>query len=143
VTDTRPDWHSYFMQIADVVSTRSTDPNTKHGCVLVDKDRRIIATGYNGPPQGVNTYPTTRPEKYDYFIHAEENAVLFCREQPHAAYITGPPCSTCARMLIQAGVKEIYYGPRHSHCLTDGGNEAVEDMAEQAGVRFVRHWWRG
>ncbi|MFN7337838.1 MAG: cell division protein DedD, partial [bacterium] len=46
---TRPSWDEYFLSIAEMVSRRSPDPNTKHGCVIVDSGKRILSTGYNGP----------------------------------------------------------------------------------------------
>ena len=135
----RPNWCDYFMQIAYDVAARSPDPSTQHGCVLVGDDMSILSTGYNGPPSGVDRYPTERPAKYDYFLHAEQNALLYCKGRPVAAYITGPPCATCAKMLLQAGVRLIVFGDRIAKCLTDEGMDAVRDMAEQVGCVMVQH----
>src|SRR5512146_3414705 len=62
----RPGWDEYFLDLAEQVSRRSPDPSTKHGCVLVDRDRRVVSTGYNGPVAGLpnDLVPVTRPEKY-------------------------------------------------------------------------------
>ena len=115
------DWDLYFMKIARAVSIRSPDLHTKHGCVLVDSRNRIISTGYNGPIKGLSndSVPTTRPEKYLWMIHAEDNAVLFakCDLEGTTAYITGYPCAPCFRRLVQAGVKRIVYGMTMSSCI--------------------------
>ena len=91
------DWDEYFMTIADDVSLRSPDPHTKHGCVLVDTNNRIVSTGYNGPIKGLDhaLVELKRPHKYNWMIHAEDNAVLFakCNLEGCTAYITGHPLS--------------------------------------------------
>ncbi len=74
----RPTWDEYLMAFAELASTRSHDSETKHGAVIVDPDHRILGMGYNGLPRHGNEskYPTTRPLKYPYMIHAEMNAIL-------------------------------------------------------------------
>ena len=59
-------WEPYFLNIAEAVSKKSPDPNTKHGCVIVDAQNRVISTGYNGPVQGIphDIIDWTRPNKY-------------------------------------------------------------------------------
>ncbi len=137
----RPSWDQYFLDIAEQVSRRSPDPNTKHGCVLVDRDNRVISTGYNGPVGGLpnEVVPLTRPEKYDWFIHAEDNAVAFarCDLRGATAYVTGAPCAACFRRLLQVGVKRIVYGGRASACINDAEMEACRIMAEHKGVEVV------
>lgn len=139
-TTPRPSWDTYFLAIAEQVSTRSPDPNTKHGCVLVDTNKRILSTGYNGPVSGLphHLVPTTRPDKYDWFIHAEDNAVAFarCDLRGATAYITGTPCAACFRRLLQVGVRRIVQGGRTSTCLTDREIQACKQMAEALGVEW-------
>ena len=107
------DWDNYFMSIADVVSKRSPDPHTKHGCVIVDQKNRIISTGYNGPIRGVDpkVVPLKRPDKYKWMIHAEDNAILFAKRELDdcTAYITGHPCSECFRRLVQSGKENLLW----------------------------------
>lgn len=135
---TRPTWDEYFMKIAEVVSERSCDPATNHGCVIVDTSNRILSTGYNGPVRGMNDdlVPRTRPEKYDWYIHAEDNACLFARASLDRAtvYVTGYPCSACFRRLAQAGVRRIVYGHRFSQCVSIEERLACSQMAAQLGV---------
>jgi dCMP deaminase len=126
----RPDWDSYFMSIAFVAAMRSIDPSTKHGCVIT-KNKKILSIGYNGPPRGLNDemIPLTRPEKYPFMTHAEENAILNSdvSMEDSVVYITGWPCHKCFRMLIQKGVSEIIYGPI-SWCQDDADMNATKLM---------------
>lgn len=134
--DSRKSWKQYFMEMAEHVSTRSTDPSTKHGCVLVDAEHRIVSTGYNGPPRGFpnEDVPDTRPEKYYYMIHAEDNACLYAQRRAYYAYITGFPCAACFRRLCQMGVKEICIGSRESKCISNEEKMAIFDMADELKV---------
>ena len=140
-TTPRPSWDEYFLAIAEQISLRSPDPNTKHGCVLVDSSKRIVSTGYNGPVSGLphELVPLTRPEKYDWFIHAEDNAVSFARADLRGttAYITGQPCAPCFRRLLQVGVKRIVQGKRQSACLSEREVLACKTMADALGVEWV------
>lgn len=137
----RPTWDQYFLDIAEQVSRRSPDPNTKHGCVLVDRDHRVISAGYNGPVAGLpnDMVPLTRPEKYDWFIHAEDNAVAFarCDLREATAYVTGRPCAACFRRLLQVGVVRIVFGGRESACIADSEWQACQRMASTLGVEVV------
>ena len=139
-TPERPSWDAYFLGIAEVVSTRSPDPHTKHGCVLVDAGKRVLSTGYNGPVSGLpnELVPTERPDKYDWTIHAEDNAVAFarCDLRGATAYVTGTPCAACFRRLLQVGVRRIVQGTRESACLTDREIAACRKMADALGVKW-------
>ena len=141
MSNTRPSWDEYFLDIAEQVSRRSPDPNTKHGCVLVDGDNRVISTGYNGPVAGLpnEIVPLDRPAKYDWFIHAEDNAVAFarCDLRNATAYVTGQPCAPCFRRLLQVGVRRIVYGARDSACIADSERDACRQMAELLNVEVL------
>lgn len=134
----RPSWDEYFLALAEQVSTRSPDPHTKHGCVLVDAGKRVVSTGYNGPVSGLphELVPIVRPDKYDWFIHAEDNAVAFarCDLRGTTAYVTGTPCAACFRRLLQVGVRRIVQGTRSSACLSDREIQACRAMASALGV---------
>lgn len=100
------------MGAADYAATASKDPSTRVGAVLVNADRRIIGTGYNGFPAGVADTAdrlNDRPTKYAMTIHAEVNAVLNAVAPTAGAtcYVTHPPCANCTGVLIQAGVNRI------------------------------------
>lgn len=140
-TDQRPSWDRYFLDLAEQVSRRSPDPHTRHGCVLVDTDNRLISTGYNGPVAGLphDVVAMDRPAKYDWFIHAEDNAVAFarCDLRGATAYVTGQACAPCFRRLLQVGVRRIVFGPRQSACLTASEQHACDVMASELGVDVV------
>jgi dCMP deaminase len=110
-------WHNYFMDLAHKTASRSKDPTTKVGCIVTSKDKVVVASGYNGIPQGVADLPERmeRPAKYLWTAHAEENAVALAARvgaslRDGSAYVTHHPCSRCARSLIQAGIKVVYIG---------------------------------
>ena len=103
------------MKLATHISEWSKDPSTKVGCVVVGPDREIRSTGFNGFPRGIQDSDdrlTNRDLKYPLICHAEENAIMHAARIGLAlkgctAYVTWPPCTRCARSLIQAGVSEI------------------------------------
>ena len=134
------DWDHYFLEIADVVSKRSPDPNTKHGCVLVDKNNRVLSTGYNGPIQGIppGIIEWERPQKYLWMIHAEDNAVTFskCDLEGSTAYVTGRPCVSCLRRLVQAGVKRIVFGSRESKCISEDEIRVTNLVVNAKNISF-------
>lgn len=109
----RPSWDDYFFGLTYVVSKRSHDIHTQCGCVIVDKDNHIIGTGYNGFPRGMIdcSLPTSRPEKYDFIVHAEVNAVSNCVIKPSGAtaYVSGACCHNCFIHLWQNGVETIKF----------------------------------
>ena len=108
-------WDIRFLKLATHISEWSKDPATKVGCVVVGPDREIRSTGFNGFPRGIQDSDdrlTNRDLKYPLICHAEENAIMHAARIGLAlkgctAYVTWPPCTRCARSLIQAGVSEI------------------------------------
>jgi dCMP deaminase len=110
-------WDIRFIGLAQHISTWSKDPSTKVGCVVVGEDREIRSTGFNGFPRGINDDEERlmdREKKYPLICHAEENAIMHAARigvslKDSTAYVTWPPCSRCARSLIQAGIREIVY----------------------------------
>ena len=110
-------WDQRFLELASHIASWSKDPSTKVGCVVVGADREIRSTGFNGFPRGISDDEdrlTDRSKKYPLICHAEENAIMHAARigmplKDCVAYVTWPPCTRCARSLIQAGVKEIVY----------------------------------
>ena len=109
------DWDSRFLKMATEVATWSKDPSRRIGCVIV-KDRRILATGYNGFPRGIEDTPerlNTRELKYKYVVHGEMNAIYNAIQ--HGVSLNGatlyaiglPICSECAKGIIQVGIKRV------------------------------------
>lgn len=106
------------MAVARVCALRSKDPNTQVGACIINEDKQIIATGYNGLPRTLddNNYPWTREgdflnTKYPYVVHAELNAILSATIGLKRAkiYVSLFPCHECSKAIIQSGIKEIIY----------------------------------
>lgn len=111
----RPSWDQYFLKVAMLVSERATCPRMHCGCVLV-RDKRILATGYNGSIPGGEHCEDVGCWIVDNHcirtIHAEMNALLQCSvhgvsTKGAIAYVTNMPCTNCAKSLIGAGIKEV------------------------------------
>ena len=106
-------WDEYFIGMARYVSTRSRDPSTKCGCVIVRPDNTIVSTGYNGFPRGIDDDPLfyeNREYKLAHIIHAEMNAILFAREPLKGYTLYAWPllcCDRCAMHVIQAGIRRV------------------------------------
>jgi len=107
------DWDGRFLNLAELISSWSKDPSTKVGSVIVDDSRRVISVGYNGFPKGVRDLPhrlEDRETKYKFMVHAERNAIIFSKGSlENSTIYTYPfmPCSECAGMVIQSGVKRV------------------------------------
>ncbi len=111
------DWDKRFLKLAKHISKWSKDPSTQVGCVVVGPDREIRSTGFNGLPRGIEDNDerlNDREIKYPLICHAEENAIMHAARigislKDCTAYVTWPPCTRCARSLIQAGISTIIY----------------------------------
>lgn len=123
----RPSWDEYFLKMCELVSTRSHDIHTQHGCVLT-LDNRIIGTGYNGWPEGIDWGEEylERPLKYEpgIILHSEINALANRTnvERGFTAYVTGQPCINCLVNLGQAGVKRIVYPKGYASLINETEN---------------------
>lgn len=113
----RPTWDEYFLDIAFSVAERSTCDRAHVGAVLV-RDKRILATGYNGSPAGLPHCDEAGHLMVDGHcvrtLHAEQNAIIQSAlhgvsSEGATAYVTHQPCLTCAKMLINAGVQRVVY----------------------------------
>jgi dCMP deaminase len=119
----RPSWDTYFLGIAQLVSQRSTCLRRKVGAVIV-KNRRILATGYNGTPTSIThcdvtgclreklKIPAAQRHELCRGLHAEQNALLQASLYgiglaEASLYCTNQPCVICAKMLINAGINEV------------------------------------
>lgn len=111
----KPTKNETYMTIADTVAQRSHDSETQVGAVLIKNDSgAIIATGHNGFVRGApdDDLPSTRPDKYPYMIHAEENVIAHCARYGISMddcklICTLSPCVKCMRLLWQSGVTHI------------------------------------
>ena len=143
---TRPSWDEYFLEIAKLVSSRATCLRRPVGAVFV-RDKRVLATGYNGAPSGLRHcdevgcirdregIPSGERHELCRGIHAEQNAILQAAQfgidlRGSALYCTNQPCVLCAKMLINAGVERI---------VVLGGypDKLAQDMLGEAGIEIV------
>ena len=121
----RPGWDEYFMKTPHLVSERSTCLRRKVGAIIV-KDKRILATGYNGAPSGIAhceevgclreklKVPSGERHELCRGLHAEQNAIIQAAlhgvsVKDSAMYITNQPCVICAKMIINAGIREVIF----------------------------------
>jgi dCMP deaminase len=139
----RPGWDEYFMNIANLVATRSTCLRRSVGAVLA-RDRRLLSTGYNGAPSGLrhcldigcfrkqNNIPSGERHELCRGLHAEQNAIIQAAlhgvsVKEARLYCTNHPCIICAKMIINAGITSVI--------IKDGyGDPMAEDILREAGV---------
>jgi dCMP deaminase len=143
----RPTWDEYFMNLARQAATRSTCLRRQVGAVLV-RDKRVLATGYNGAPRGISHcldvgclrdelgIPSGERHELCRAIHAEQNAIIQAAVhgvgiEDATLYCTHQPCILCAKMLINCGVREIHYAEGYPDDLSQA-------MFAEAGVRLAK-----
>ena len=143
--DNRPDWDTYFINIARVVASRANCSRRQVGAVIVS-DCRIISTGYNGTPRGIRNCfeggcarcasPAASGTGLAECVcsHAEENAITQAayhgvRTKDALMYVTISPCLTCAKMIINAGIREVIYGGEYPF------SEQTRALFDEAGVK--------
>ena len=148
----RPDWDSYFMEMAQVASKRSTCMRRSVGAVIV-KDKRLLATGYNGTPRGMAhceevgclrtklNVPSGKMHELCRGIHAEQNAVIQAAVHGVSVdggtlYCTHQPCVVCTKILINAGIKRIVYANPYP-------DELAENMMKEATELEIVIWTPG
>jgi dCMP deaminase len=144
----RPSWEAYFMEITNLVAQRSTCSRRRVGAILV-KDKRILATGYNGAPSGLNhcidvgclreqnSIPSGERHELCRGLHAEQNVIIQAARhgipiQGATLYCTTRPCSICAKMIINAGIATVYYQQGYADTLSD-------QMLQEADIVLI-HW---
>lgn len=137
------DWDQYFMKIAETVALKSKDPSSKMGCVIVDKNKRVVSLGYNGMIQGADETKMTlseRPMKYYFAIHSEMNAVIFAHQDLSGCTIYNrvATCENCLKYCLQAGIARFVYGELrvHSHA-TDPKKSMTNVETDEAIIRLL------
>lgn len=106
-------WDSYFLALAEYVSSASRDPSTKVGAVIVRPDKTVASMGFNGFPRGFPDRKRdyeNRETKYKFIVHAEANAIATAREplQGYTLYTWPlPVCSDCCKLAIQSGIRRF------------------------------------
>lgn len=133
-------WDNYFLDLAEAVAYASKDPSTKVGAVIVRPDRTVASLGYNGFPRGIedsHARLNDRPTKYSMVVHAEPNAILSAREpvRGYSMYTTLFTCSDCAKLLIQAGIKEVV-SPTYDIERWENSLRLAKQLFDEAGVSW-------
>lgn len=136
-------WDEYFMQIAETVATKSKDPSSKMGCVIVDPKKRVVSLGYNGMVQNADESKMTlseRPMKYYFAIHSEMNALIFAHQDLTGCtvYNRVATCENCLKYCLQAGIKRFVYKELrvHSHS-TDPQKSMSNVETDEAVIRLL------
>jgi len=133
-------WDARFMEVAKLAATWSKDPSKQVGAVIVDSTRRILGTGYNGFPRGVDDAwgrYADREVKLSMVVHAELNAILNAHASLEGAtiYVTAPPCSECAKAIIQSDIERIVWcGSLHLSERWAKSLEVSMLMLDEAGI---------
>ena len=143
----RPTWDEYFLEMARVIASRATCLRRRVGALLV-REKRILASGYNGAPSGLPHcedvgcrrqqlgIPSGERQELCRALHAEQNAIIQAalhgvNTRDSVLYCTTQPCVICAKMLINAGVQRVVYEG-------DYPDDLALEMLAQAGVELVR-----
>jgi dCMP deaminase len=144
----RPSWDEYFMEMAELTAKRSSCLRRNVGAVIV-KDKRAIATGYNGAPMGLAHceekggclrqqlgVPSGQRHELCRALHAEQNAIIQAASMGHAIeggtiYITHQPCVICAKMIVNAGIKRIVVKEGYP-------DELAIEILDEAGLKVEK-----
>ena len=143
----RPTWDEYFMDIVELIKTRSTCQRRQVGALIV-KDKRILATGYNGAPMNCKhcseigclrdelNIPSGQRHELCRAIHAEQNAIVQAAYsgtsvKDSTLYVSHQPCILCAKMIINAGITKIIFKGEYP-------DPMAMEMLKEAGIRIVK-----
>lgn len=144
----RPSWDEYFMEIVELIKSRSTCLRRQVGA-LIAKDKRILATGYNGAPIGCShceevgclrekyKIPSGQRHELCRAIHAEQNAIVQAAYSGVSVkgatmYVTNQPCVLCAKMIINAGIEKIVFKG-------DYPDDIAMELLKEASVRVIKY----
>lgn len=141
-TGSRPSTDEYFLQMAELVACRGTCSRRRVGCVLVDRNNHVLATGYNGTSRGAPhcidrpcvgaKLPSGQGLHLCQAIHAEINALVQCRDIDaiHSLYCTASPCVPCMRVIVGTGVTRIVFRELYPH------PESI-DLANNSAIDWI------
>lgn len=140
-------WDEYFINILNTVKDRSSCLSRKVGAIIV-KDNRVVATGYNGSPCGIESCEdkgicrrrgSKSGSNLDICIavHAEENAITQCAKygiscENAKIYVTTKPCERCMKAIIQSGIKEVIY-------LDDYNSPLTDELARLSNIKLIKY----
>ncbi len=143
----RPSWDEYFIKMAELAATRSTCIRRQVGAVIV-KDKRVITTGYNGAPKGIEHcedrggclreqmgIPSGERHELCIALHAEQNAIIQAATLAQSIegatiYVTHQPCVICSKMIINAGIRRIVVKEGYP-------DDLAVKLLEEAGLKII------
>jgi dCMP deaminase len=144
-------WDEFFIGVAELASKRSKDPSTQNGACIIDPStKRIVSVGYNGLPLGLDDNSNFegkydywgKPQKYEYVIHAEENAIFNAKMdiKGFELYLYSEkgyyPCSKCARGIVQNGIKTVIMKTATDINTPEYDWDFTKHMFSKAGVKI-------
>jgi len=145
----RPHINDTMLHMAEVIAFRTTCARRAVGCILVDKDNRILSAGHNGTPRGT-AHCTDKPCKGAEFdtgqglelckaIHAEQNALMFCNDimKIDKCFVTDSPCIHCIKMLMNTSCREIIFTRKYANA-----EQCREEWLKDLGRDWI-HWDSG
>ncbi|XP_018431722.1 PREDICTED: deoxycytidylate deaminase isoform X1 [Nanorana parkeri] len=141
------EWCEYFMAVAFLSAQRSKDPSSQVGACIVNPENKIVGIGYNGMPNGCpdDVLPWARKAahnldtKYPYVCHAELNAIMNKNSadvKGCVLYVALFPCNECAKLIIQAGIKEVIYMSDKYH--DNPEMKAARRMFDLVGIKCTK-----
>lgn len=143
-----PNRDDFYMGMAFWAAAKSKDPKTQIGALIVSSENIPMGWGYNGPPRQMNDAALNwdRPEKYDFILHAEENAIQHSSGYLDGAtiYVTGKPCKKCILKIVAHGIKRVVYydlqkqADNSSMFANDADLQKTEEIANAGAVQMVK-----
>lgn len=141
------EWDQFFISLTYLIASKSKDESTNYGAIIVNDDNAIVSTGYNSFPRGINDDDPSRqerPKKYFFMSHSEINAVANAALHGISTkgcrlYCNGIPCATCARTIINAGIKEVVVDEDWNMDYIEKWSEEIKyslEMFKEAGVKL-------
>lgn len=141
-----PDRDSFYMGKAFIEASKSKDPKTQIGSIIISKENKPLASGYNGPPENINDNAINwdRPVKYPYIRHSEANSIDHCHNRTllkeATIYVTAAPCKACMLDIVAAKIKRVvYFRPKAdagSLLSSDEEWKATRSIAKLAKVKL-------
>lgn len=135
-------WTTRFLELAHVIASWSKD-TTKVGSVIVDSKQRVVSLGFNGYARSVeDNLDVPRETRLKRVIHSEVNAILFARQNLEGTtlFVTHPPCSNCASVIIQSGIARVIY-PKPDEAFALRWKDSMDEserMFNEAGVTLTK-----
>lgn len=137
-----PNRDDFYMGLVYWIASKSKDPNTQVGALIISDKNQPLGWGYNGPPPAINDKEINwaRPEKYDWIEHAEENAIDFSdkRHLENATlYVNAKPCKKCMLKIVKSGIKKVIYCNFKSDkdsSLQQNSSDKTDEIARKGGI---------